>query len=97
MCIGRVVTDVYGKFHVKSTFSGLIGDAFITYFPHSICRICFINVRLFCILPEHQAALLQLKRECKEELEKMHVSFLMTAVNQTQGKMSKKGQGTKKN
>lgn len=33
-------------------------------------------VMLFCscFLSEHQAALLQLKRECKEELEKLQVS-----------------------
>ena len=31
-------------------------------------------VLLLFVLSEHQAALLQLKRECKEELEKLQVS-----------------------
>ncbi len=36
---------------------------------------------LFCLLSEHQAALLQLKRECKEELERMHVSYRTTLAD----------------
>lgn len=35
----------------------------------------FLTVLLLCLLSEHQAALLQLKRECKEELEKLQVSM----------------------
>lgn len=34
----------------------------------------FLTVLWLCLLSEHQAALLQLKRECKEELEKLQVS-----------------------
>lgn len=33
------------------------------------------DINVFVIFSEHQAALLQLKRECKEEIEKLQVSL----------------------
>ena len=44
----------------------------------SVPQAVIMPMSLFCLLSEHQAALLQLKRECKEELERMHVSSPVT-------------------
>lgn len=43
-----------------------------------------VQVFLFCLLSEHQAALLQLKRECKEDLERMHVSYHINLADMLQ-------------
>lgn len=44
--------------------------------PSEWVCVPMMPLSLFCLLSEHQAALLQLKRECKEDLERMHVSYI---------------------
>lgn len=41
----------------------------------SYCKMLFLTVFVLCFVSEHQAALLQLKRECKDELEKLKVGM----------------------